>query len=160
MRRDAVSVPTVDIFQQLHLDDLIGDFLSRHGMSNDEARNNVAIIKSILRQHHSLIESSSAMPAVVEQILSDFDTADLLGVNQHNDIWYYRKEQFELMMRWILTLRHLYRSAEGEQREELSRLLAKVTDASARSEFKVELLKELLLAEQSEKKTTKKITRR
>ena len=158
MRRDAVTVPTVDIFQQLHLDDVIRDFLAEHGTTHDEARNTVSVIKSILRQHGSLIESSSALPAVVEQLLSDFETADLLGVNQHNDIWYYRKEQFEMMMQWILTLRGLYhsRSAENDTSAEMRSQFVHVSEASARSEFKVELLKEMLLAKQSGKKAVKK----
>ncbi|MFZ4621072.1 MAG: alpha-amylase family glycosyl hydrolase [Bacteroidota bacterium] len=161
LRKESITASPVDVFQQLHLDEVVKDHLIAHGAAKADASNIVSVLKSILKRHTILIESPSELPALVELLLSDFTTADLLGVNQHNDIWYYSKEQFELMMQWVITLRAIY-SITPPQSSAIS-LTAQfdlIADVSRRSEFKVELLKELLLSERPVKKTTKKITKK
>lgn len=159
MYRDTVPLPTSDIIHHLHLDRVVKDVLLAHGSSLSEAENTIPILKCILKQHTELIESASAVPAIVEQLLSDFDTADLLGVNQHNDIWYFGKEQFESIIQWVLTLRSIYRMKEEPNQLLLSERLEFVRQASDLSEYKVEALKELLLVERNGKKASKIITK-
>jgi hypothetical protein len=111
-----------------------------------------------------LFESTIELYSIVEQLFNDFDTANFLAVNQHNDIWYYNKEQFETLMQWVLMLQFIYaqkdRDAGKKEIALLQKTLEKVHDASILSEYKIETLKELLLSTPKLKKTTKKITQR
>ncbi len=82
-----------------------------------------------------------------------------LGVNEHGGIWYYSKENFEEMFKWMLTLHCLEILKKGVDQEEklesteiilisLKKSLQRfeeIIDASSRSEYKWESLKQFLI---------------
>jgi hypothetical protein len=72
-------------------------------------------------------------------------------MNQHHDVWYFKKEQFELLITWMLTLQFIYTSKDrGEGNPYDHEVKARhdsideVIMAAVRSQFRVELLKEQL----------------
>ena len=154
----------LDVFQHLHLDGVVKKIIVANGTKQSDAENIVSMFTSISKQHATIIGSSIELSSIAEQLFNDFDTASVLGVNQHNDIWYYNKEQFETLMKWVLFLRFLYTprrpGKENIDMKLLERMLGRVRDASTRSEYKIDRLKELLLAEPKAKKATKKISKK
>jgi glycosidase len=153
-----------DVFQQLHLDEILKKIIAENGSKHSDAENTVAIFKTIVKQHTVLMDPAMELSSIVEQLFNDFDTANFLAVNQHNDIWYYNKEQFDTLMQWVLLLRFFYipRSPVKEKGDLklLERMAEKIRDASTRSEYKIERLKELLLTAVKEKKAPKIITKK
>ncbi len=83
-------------------------------------------------------------------------TADFLGVNQHEDIWYFNKEKFEQFIPWLLTLQFLYTREKNVTpnpfTQESVQFLSKLSTLhaiSTQSEYKVEKLKELSILQKS-----------
>ncbi|MFA5833252.1 MAG: alpha-amylase family glycosyl hydrolase [Bacteroidota bacterium] len=150
-----------DILQHLHLDEVMKTLIVDNGLNYADAENMVAVLRNLLRQHQILIETQSELYTIVEQMLNDFETANFLGVNQHNDIWYFNKEQFETLMRWVLTLQYLYAQKEPTTNSTtLVSLQAKMNhihEASVGSEYQIDRLKELLIGAKEEKISANKI---
>lgn len=105
-----------------------------------------------LRHHSSIITKDPTDTAIVDILLSDFETADFLGVNQHEDVWYYNKEKFEELFFWIKTIQFLeshrsVASANHLKREYQTVLqsIDSMTGLSSISEFQIDKLKEMVL---------------
>lgn len=153
-----------DIFELLRLDDLLKKVLMENGELYSSVETIIQLLKNVLRHHQAVIAGKGDEIMIVEKVLSDYDSANFIGVNQYNDTWYYNKEQFELLIHWLVTIRTFFNGSElpgnSERFTEAGLTVQRITDASRKSGYEVEKLKELLLAAPPEKITSKKITKK
>jgi hypothetical protein len=158
----------VDVFSQLQLQPLFTRILAENGEPYRTAENITNLLKIILRQHHRMDDVPLDAVSVVESVLGDFDTANFIGVNQYQDVWYFNKEQFATVVRWYLAVHSVFRSI-GRKEEQFfdsnKAMEKKISDAAEVSGYQVEKLKELLIDNPvtpvtSKKKVTKKITQK
>lgn len=136
-----------DIIEQLQLYQVLHEIL---GLGTESAQNHIALLSHLLRMHDTFIVKQVPVQLLIEHFMNDFAVADFLGVNQHEDEWYYNKEQFELLITWTLTLQLLY-TQKGvntanpfqEEKERVKSTLTSMFEISRQSGYKVEKLKEL-----------------
>ncbi|MEW5800348.1 MAG: alpha-amylase family glycosyl hydrolase, partial [Bacteroidota bacterium] len=155
-----------DVVNRLQLEGLI------HQIFGGSAQTYVQLFSLLLRHHETLISNEVPLSTVIEQVMNDFMTADFLGVNQHEDVWYFNKEKFEQLVPSLLALQFFYTREENVTVNpftmERTRFLNTVTalhSISIQSGYKVEKLKELSILQKPyvkevsvtpEKKVTKK----
>jgi glycosidase len=147
-RTDALT-GMVDPFTDLQLEDVFKRILTENGEQYGTAENITALLKILLRQHTRIIETSTDPLSLVETILGDFDTANYIGVNQYQDVWYFNKEQFETVVSWHLALHSLFPSVALTVRltpADRNRIYGRIMNAAEASGFQVERLKELVLS--------------
>lgn len=142
---------TQDIIEKLHLQQVIVRLFENNSAL---ARKYVQLYSILLQVHNRMIATQVPIPTIIEHILNDFTTADFLGVNQHEDVWYFNKEQFELLMTWLLSLQFLYTHNEVttvnpflQEKKRFHKMCTVVNDMARHSEYKVEKLKELSLSQ-------------
>lgn len=147
-----------NIVQKLRLTDVFMEIITKNGVEESKARNIVTIIKNLSRLHSAVIDGQTDIPTVMEKLLGDFDTASFLNVNEHNGQWYFNKEQFEMLLLWILDLRILFNTAPIGKKHLTQRetFLEKFIGIANASGFRVEQFKELMIAS-VEKKNSGKI---
>lgn len=141
-----------DIVEKLHLQQVIAGLFEHN---SELAQNHIQLYSILLRIHDRMITQQVPIPTIIEYILNDFVTADFLGVNQHEDVWYFNKEQFELLMTWLFSLQFLYTHTDVttsnpffQEKKLFHQMCTAVNDIALRSEYKVEKLKELSVAQE------------
>ncbi len=156
--KEKVSLP-VDIFQLLKLEELFQKIVAEQGIEKHKAKNIVTLIQNLVRLHNSVIKADIEIPTVIEKLLSDFDTASFLNVNEHNGQWYFNKEQFEMLSTWILDLRLLYndtiitkKKLEGNYKTKME-----YSSIAMTSGYMVEQFKELMITSTDKGNSSKKI---
>jgi glycosidase len=79
--------------------------LSDLGLEEATSWNSLTVIK-LLTGHQRWFEvnPSDQKPSyrILESLLKDAEVRQFLGVNQHNDIWWFNKEAFEEMLWWLM----------------------------------------------------------
>ena len=102
-----------------------------------------------MKHHDMLVIKNVSDSEILEKILNDFESADFLSVNQHNDIWYYNQEQWETLLPWLKTLQFIYghrgsTSANPYRKEfiESHQTVRSILEYSAKTGYQVEKLKE------------------
>ncbi|MBI2428254.1 MAG: alpha-amylase, partial [Ignavibacteriales bacterium] len=161
--------PSLDVIENLQFQSVIDEIFGSRGQP---AQNFTRLMSVLLRHHDTLISKEVPLSTIVDQLLNDFATADFLGVNQHEDVWYFNKEQFELLITWLLTVQFFYTREGNVTANPFTQEIAHFVNAlntvqtlSVQSEYKVEKLKELSIAQatagiassvKSEKTVTKK----
>jgi glycosidase len=136
-----------DIVEQLRLQQVLHEIFDE---GTQTSQNYILLISHLLRLHEMCIIQQVPAQLLIEHFMNDFAVADFLGVNQHEDEWYYNKEQFELLITWTVTLQFLYaqmgvKTANPFQQEKkrVRSTLLSILEMSNHSGYKVEKLKEL-----------------
>ncbi|MDP1677170.1 MAG: alpha-amylase family glycosyl hydrolase [Bacteroidota bacterium] len=153
--------PPIDIFQILKLDEVFRNIITHHGIEEGKARNIVTVIQNLSRLHNTVIEGEIETPTLIEKLFSDFDTASFLNVNEHNGLWYFNKEQFEMLSIWILDLRLLFGSTpiNTKSLEKIDRTKSHFIETAGNAGYMVEQFKELIIASIEKKNSNKKTTK-
>jgi glycosidase len=103
-QRDAAP----NVIVELHLHSTLHDLCAQWNARNKKSSVSIDLFKIVLRHADTIVTQPVTDPAIVDLLMNDFETADFLGVNQHNDVWYYNKEQFDLLFYWIKTFQFIY----------------------------------------------------
>ncbi|MCX6151939.1 MAG: alpha-amylase family glycosyl hydrolase [Ignavibacteriales bacterium] len=122
------GIKSLEIADDLLLYYPIRDILHRLGRSEFEIDKEITLLKlltkfnaeiiNVSEMHFDLINKAKAFlpdttatkrlsnkeTIILTELLNDFDVRDFLGVNKHEGIWYYSKENFEELLDWLLTL--------------------------------------------------------
>lgn len=146
-----------DIIAELQLSPVFRAILTSAGVAAPEAEEMVRII-DILAPLHDLIAEENGTPAsMAEALFGNFAMADLIGVHQFQDVWYFNKERFAAVAAWCGSIRSLYRK-KRESFPDITEVLIQASDASG---YQVERLKETLITVPvTEKKPAKKGTKK
>ena len=128
---------------------IVRDLCGRMNSKNSKHYVSLELIKILLKHHEMLIIKNISDMEVLEKILNDFESADFLSVNQHNDIWFYNKEQWETLLPWLKTIQFIYghrsiNSSNPYRSEfvETHRTVRSILKHSEKTGYQVEKLKE------------------
>ena len=152
------------VFQQFHLDELLSDIFVANERDHFTALNDLALLKALIRHRSYLTAAEFSDSGIVDQLFNDFETADFLNVNQHNDVWYFNREQYETLIHWIMALRFIFSSAHVKTDNPYSKawsrnreMIGALISASKTTGYQVEKLKEAVSSlPKAEKITSKK----
>lgn len=130
-----------NIFEQLQLEPCFQRVLERSGTSTEAAARTVRIIRILVSLYDAMHVSAGDAASVVETLLGNYDAANFIGVNQYQDIWYYNKEQFDVMVRWYVAAQSIVKAPE-QSLQKSGAVLAVILNASVSSEYQIEKLRE------------------
>ncbi len=139
----------VDVISELHLNQTVRDLCGRMNSMRSRHYVSLELLKILMKHHDMLVIKNVSDSEILEKILNDFESADFLSVNQHNDIWYYNQEQWETLLPWLKTLQFIYghrgsTSANPYRKEfiESHQTVRSILEYSAKTGYQVEKLKE------------------
>ncbi|HAP35175.1 MAG TPA: alpha-amylase, partial [Bacteroidetes bacterium] len=145
---------SIDVFQLLRLREIYFNILTDSGIDFNNAQNIITLIQNLIRLHNEVIEAEIEIPTIIEKLLSDFDTASFLNVNEHNGEWYFNKEQYELLSTWILTLRFIYSNSKIDKKSSglITKTRSNLIEVAKKAGYKVEQYKEMMITESEKNK--------
>jgi hypothetical protein len=153
-----------DVFSQLQLGPLFKRILTENGEQYSVAENITTLLTIVLRHHQRIVDAPLDASSLVETLFGDYDTANFIGVNQYQDVWYFNKEQFETVIRWYLAVHVTYHPMVEEQSALAIKtvdILHKISNASIASGYQIEKLKELVVeSADGQKILQKKVTKK
>ncbi|MDD8019303.1 MAG: alpha-amylase family glycosyl hydrolase, partial [Bacteroidota bacterium] len=161
--QETSSAQTAEIiFQRLHLDDLLVQILVSNDREYFSAKNDLALLKVLLRHKNILSDPEYSHTTLLERLFDEYETANFLNVNLHQDVWYFNKEQYEVLIQWILSLRFIFTSLTIETDNPYLKewngyrsTIDSLIKAARGADYKVEILKEMVsIAEKPQKTNT------
>ncbi|MBI4548908.1 MAG: hypothetical protein HY707_13070, partial [Ignavibacteriae bacterium] len=142
------------VFDILHLNEVFDQLMEGHGYDNNQRETTLPLLKALLFCHKPPMASEGGWyQDSLLKLFNDQNGREFLLINSYNGIWYYNKERFELLVRWlfIVSLLQDIETSGNTQRE-----LEEVVKASYRrfkellmvgekTHYRVEQLTEILV---------------
>jgi glycosidase len=139
----------VDVIKELHLEQIVRDLCSRMNSRHHALQVSLELFKILLKHHDVVGMINISDSEILEKILNDFESADFLSVNQHNDVWFYNKEQWDTLLTWLKSIQFIYGhrgsvSSNPYQKEfiECQRTIRMILAHAEKTGYQVEKLKE------------------
>ncbi len=157
---DAVDEKRIDIYEKIGLERPLQKAISSAFPADVEARRALTLLRILVKQPAFLYDSTAAgrMPTM-DRFLNDYDVRDFIKVNHFKDTWFFNKESFQELLRWLLVpaLVSIVRKPESPAPKladimNLCLLVDKLLDLSDRSGYQIEKLRILLSGEDTRRK--------
>ncbi len=140
----------VKFFKELELGWPLQRSLQRSGRSIEDTANDPGLVRILLK----LFEKDSTIELnTIRQMLSDNEVLSLIGTNQYQNQWYYSKERFELLLKWVFSISALELVSRQEASEaetiagrinDLANTINEIARISDNSAYRLENLKKML----------------
>ena len=140
------EVNNQNYIEKLLLEVPIRNILSKLGKGDGEVNSDLNLLKLLLKNENQFTKSG------LSSMLDDECVKNYLQVNLYNNIWYYSKENFDEMLKWIFTFEILdLMRLETDSIDNLFNLITaefkKYTELFAlsdKSEYKYKMIKDML----------------
>ncbi len=139
------QVKPSDLFNRFELGWPLEAVLKRSGFSSEDAAKDVRLLRIMLK----LFEKDEKRDGIEKMIpLSDRELLDFIGANEYEGIWYYSREGFELLLKWIFSVSalELFRKKDANSKK-LKQLAGNITEVARMSEnasYRLEKLRKML----------------
>ncbi|NJD22982.1 MAG: alpha-amylase [Melioribacter sp.] len=136
---------------EMLFDTPVKKILQKLGKGNGEMFNEINLLNILLNNFYGMMDVFSPERKSEQFSLPDDDAVKTyLGVNQFENVWYYSKENFEEILKWIFTFYGLETMKdESYVSDTITKLFDlsykkyfEIIEASKKSEYKLELFKE------------------
>lgn len=155
--------PGVPVVTELLLDAPLHDLCARWNRGKLDTGMTPELLVMLLRNHRHAAMDTGDDAGLVEHLFNDFETADHLGMNQHELQWYFNKESFERLYHWMAALRFIGTMSSTKTDNPFDRHLdamkervKSVIRSAERSGYKVDRLQDLLEENSGKKDSGKK----
>ncbi len=156
-------------FDELWLERPLGHALQHTGRSNHDIAGDISLVKILLKTGEAVFDFREETPSrgrpkkqrskdplmdqkykKLENLLQMPVASSFLGINEYEGTWYYSKEQFELLTRWLFSITYINwfrtlpgRISKNRLRSHLRRAILfqlDVTDLSVKSGYRLQKL--------------------
>lgn len=170
---DEGKVNKQNYVEALLLDSPVKRILKKLGRGDMEIFREINLLNIIQNNFDSILEifddkssvnnvdaakSNSEKKTGITSLLEDESVKEFIGINKYDEVWYYSKENFEELLNWVFTISGLEMIKNKIAADDLADPLLEITESfeqslihfqeikeiSRKSEYKLELLMELL----------------
>lgn len=155
--QNSIALPQVpEAFRKLNLEKPLAEIFSSEGHSKERIHRSLMLIR-IVSKHQTILTDASVNNRYLrlEQLLNDYDVREFIRLNLFRETWYYHKESFNELLRWLLLVSVIRDWRTDPESKDPNRLMLEqktifvrnIEALSEKSGCKIEQLRSYLLSD-------------